>query len=88
MEKKQAKKVVVAPAKEHKFGSKEFFIDYVGNQIKKENNVQQTVARCHFALSSLIIETHKGKEAFTFMKNLTEACEQLSEWKKSVSYID
>jgi hypothetical protein len=87
MEKKQAKKPIVAP-KENKFGSKEFFIDYVGNQIKKEGTVQQTVSRCHFALSSLIIETHKGKEAFTMLKNLTEACEQLSEWKKTVSYID
>jgi hypothetical protein len=74
--------------KQAKFGSKQFFLDYIGNQIKKEGNVQQTVARCHFAMSSLIFETHKGKDAFPMLKNLTEACESLSEWKKTVSYID
>jgi HKD family nuclease len=76
------------PIVSYKFGTKQFFLDYIGNQIKKEGNVQQTVSRCHFAMTSLIFETHNGKDALVMVKNLTDACEVLSEWKKSVSYID
>jgi len=48
----------------HKFGSKEFFTDYLTNQIKKEGKGQEVVHRVHFSMSSLILETHKGIEAF------------------------
>jgi hypothetical protein len=70
-----------------KFGTKEFFVDYISNQIKSEGKVQEVVARIHFALSQLIIETQKGRDAFEMLKNLTAACEQLSEWKKTISYV-
>ncbi|MEH7116952.1 hypothetical protein V7128_05925 [Neobacillus vireti] len=65
-----------------KFGSKEFFSRYVLNQIEKEGKTNEVIHRVHFAMSSLILETQKGKEAFSMIKNLTEACEELSQWSK------
>jgi hypothetical protein len=61
-----------------RFGSKEFFVNYVKNQIEKEGKTHEVVHRVHFAMSTLILETSKGKEALTMWKNLTEACEELS----------
>ncbi len=71
-----------------RFGSKEFFVNYLKNQIKKDGKTQEVVARVHFAMTSLIFESLTLKEALPMVKNLTEACEELSEIKKGVSYID
>jgi hypothetical protein len=71
-----------------KFGSKAYFRNYMKNAIEKEGRTQETVARVHFAMSSLILETHKGKEALTMLRNLTEAGEELSHWKTGVNYIE
>ncbi|MFX3623214.1 MAG: hypothetical protein ACE3JP_03985 [Ectobacillus sp.] len=71
----------------HKFGTKEFFEGYVKNQIEKEEKPQEVIHRVHFAMSSLILESLKGKEALSVLKNLTEVCEELSEWKKVGEYL-
>jgi hypothetical protein len=71
-------KILLLGQPEAKFGSKEFFLSYITNQIRKEGKGQEVIQRVHFSISSLIIETYKGKEAFTMLKNLTEACETLS----------
>ncbi|MGG3562980.1 hypothetical protein ABES03_15410 [Neobacillus rhizosphaerae] len=67
--------------KTEKFGSIEFFDNYLRTQIVKEGRTtQEVIHRVHFAMSSIILETHKGKEAFNMLRNLTEACEKLSNW--------
>jgi hypothetical protein len=63
-----------------KFGSNEFFRNYLRNQIEKEGKTQEVIHRVHFAITSLILDNFKGKEAFDMIRNLTAACEELSEW--------
>ena len=71
------------------FGSKEFFIEYMKNQIEKEGGaVTETVHRIHFSLSQFIFENFNGKIAMSYVKNLTEAGEELTQYRKSVSYIE
>lgn len=58
-----------------KFGTVEFFKNFMIRAIKEEKGGADTVNRITFAMSSLILETHKGKEALDFLKNLNEAGE-------------
>ena len=70
------------------FGSKEFFVNYMKNQVEKEGGaVTETVHRIHFSLTQFIFENFRGKTAMTYVKNLTEAGEELTEYRKTVSYI-
>ena len=70
------------------FGSKEFFVDYMKNQIEKEGGtVTETVHRIHFSLTQFIFENFRGKTAMGYVKNLTEAGEELTQYRKTVSYI-
>jgi hypothetical protein len=71
-----------------RFGSKEFFKSYIQNQINREGKQHKVIHRVHFAMSQLILETHKGREAFEMLKNLNNACEELSEYNKGVSYLE
>lgn len=66
----------------HKFGSKEFFKDYMSNQIEKEGKTQEVIQRVHFSMTHLIVETYKGKEALDMIVNLTVAGEELSKPRK------
>lgn len=74
--------------KQVKFGSKEFFVDYMKNQVEKEGseNKFEVIHRIHFSMTHFIFENFKGKQAIGFIKNLTEAGNELTEWKK-VSYL-
>jgi hypothetical protein len=73
--------------KQPKFGSKEFFVNYLSNQISEEGKTQEVIHRVHFAMSNFIFEVSKGKEALNMLKNLNDACEELSEYKKVTSYL-
>lgn len=73
----------------NKFGSKEYFLDYMNNQVEKEQgNKLEVIHRIHFSMTQFIFENFKGKQAMEFVKNLTDAGEELTEWKKVVSYIE
>jgi hypothetical protein len=74
--------------KQAKFGSKEFFLDYMSNQIEKEDAPRQEVIyRVHFSMTQFIFETFTGKQAIGYIRNLAQAGEELSEWKKVRSYL-
>jgi hypothetical protein len=62
----------------NKFGSRDFFFHYLKNQIEKEGKTHEAIYRVHFAMSNLILETNKGKDALSMLNNLNLACEEIS----------
>lgn len=68
-----------------RFGTEEFFRNYIENQLRKENNNLNTIYRIHFAMTNFIFETFKGKEAITYLKNLNTVCEEYSNTMSKVS---
>jgi hypothetical protein len=71
----------------NKFGSKEFFLDYMKNQVEKEEAPKlEVIHRIHFSMTHFIFENFKGKQAIGYIRNLTEAGEEMTDWKK-VSYL-
>lgn len=75
-------KPVATRSVQYKFGTEKFFKQYLKNQIEKEGKTLEVVHRVHFSMSSLIFETHKGKEAYAMLLNLTRACEEISGHRK------
>lgn len=72
-----------------KFGTKQFFLNFMTNAIEREPNKSkvEVVQRVHFSLSQLIFETCNLKQAIVYVKNLTEAGEELTDWKKVQNYV-
>lgn len=63
-----------------KFGSTQFFENYLNGQLERDGKTHEVIHRVHFALSSLILETTKDKkQAFGMMRNLTNVCEKYSD---------
>ena len=67
-----------------KFGTKEYFVNFMNNAIEKEpeKNRVEVIQRVHFSLTQFIFEQYNMKQAMVYVKNLTDAGEELSQWKK------
>ena len=62
-----------------KFGSEEYFTNYIENQFRKEKGGQLTLYRIHFSMTTYVLETFGNKDSFPILKNLNIACEKYSQ---------
>jgi hypothetical protein len=61
-----------------KFGSVNYFENYLKGQIAREGKGQEVVHRVHFSMTNFIFETYNAKDAMGMLKNLNVACESIS----------
>lgn len=67
--------------KNNHFGTVTFFRGYIAGQLAREagKNKVEVVQRIFYSMSSLILETQKGKEVLLYTRNLHQVCEETIE---------
>lgn len=72
---------VMKEEKEIKFGTEEFFVNYLTNQIKKEDgNKVEIVQRVHYAMTNVIVDSAVQSNPTDRLKRLRvlhKACEKV-----------